>query len=204
MTRMTPEQEAAYALAFNVDRRNLPAEAQLPYDREAAISVLKAAFVAGRLAEEEFGLRVGQALASPTSAELAALTADLPEAMTVPRARKSPGKKEVKAVAGVCAAGFCLSAALLLTLGTLTNSGIGLSEVWECIFMAFIASSVPPVAVLLLAWRGKLAGRRPSRGLPPGAGGKASQRLASAGPPGGLLRASQVPRHTAQAAPVHG
>jgi len=47
-------------------------------DREQVIGVLKAAFVQGRLAKDELDLRVGQALASRTYADLAAVTADLP------------------------------------------------------------------------------------------------------------------------------
>jgi hypothetical protein len=47
-------------------------------DRELAIDVLKAAFVQGRLAKDEFDLRVGQAFAARTHAELAAVTAGLP------------------------------------------------------------------------------------------------------------------------------
>jgi hypothetical protein len=47
-------------------------------DREQVIEVLKAAFVHGRLAKDEFDLRVGQAFAARTHAELAAVTADLP------------------------------------------------------------------------------------------------------------------------------
>ena len=47
-------------------------------DREQAIEVLKTAFVADRLTKDEFDLRVGQALASRTYAELAAVTAGLP------------------------------------------------------------------------------------------------------------------------------
>ena len=47
-------------------------------DREQVIGILKAAFVQGRLAKGEFDLRVGQALASRTYAELAIVTADLP------------------------------------------------------------------------------------------------------------------------------
>jgi len=49
-------------------------------DREQAISALKAAFVAGRLAKDEFDARVGQALAARTHAELAVITADIPAA----------------------------------------------------------------------------------------------------------------------------
>ena len=47
-------------------------------DRDQVISLLKPAFVQGRLTKDEFDLRVGQALASRTCAELAALTADIP------------------------------------------------------------------------------------------------------------------------------
>jgi hypothetical protein len=47
-------------------------------DRERAVDVLKAAFAEGRLDQDEYTERVGQAHASRTYAELAALTADLP------------------------------------------------------------------------------------------------------------------------------
>ena len=47
-------------------------------DREQVVSILKAAFVQGRLGKDEFDLRVGHAFGSRTYAELAAVTADLP------------------------------------------------------------------------------------------------------------------------------
>jgi len=47
-------------------------------DRDRVVAALKAAFVQGRLDKGELDARVGQALASRTYAELAALTADLP------------------------------------------------------------------------------------------------------------------------------
>jgi hypothetical protein len=47
-------------------------------DREQAIEVLKAAFVQGRLDKHELDARVGQAFASRTYLELAAVTADIP------------------------------------------------------------------------------------------------------------------------------
>jgi Domain of unknown function (DUF1707) len=47
-------------------------------DRERVIEVLKAAFVQGRLAKDEFDRQVGQAFAARTYAELAAVTAGLP------------------------------------------------------------------------------------------------------------------------------
>ena len=47
-------------------------------DRERAIDVLKAAFAEGRLGKDEYDERVGQAWASRTYGDLAAMTADLP------------------------------------------------------------------------------------------------------------------------------
>jgi uncharacterized protein DUF1707 len=47
-------------------------------DRREAADVLKAAFVQGWLAKDEFDARIGQACASRTYAELAAVTADVP------------------------------------------------------------------------------------------------------------------------------
>jgi DUF1707 SHOCT-like domain len=51
-------------------------------EREQVIITLKAAFVQDLLAKDEFDLRVGQALASRTCAELAGLTADLSARLT--------------------------------------------------------------------------------------------------------------------------
>ena len=48
-------------------------------DREHVLDTLKDAFVQGRLTKDEFDLRADRALASRTHADLAALTADLPE-----------------------------------------------------------------------------------------------------------------------------
>ena len=69
---VTPGDELAAAAA---DRGRLRVSHA---DREQVIDTLKAAFVQGMLAKDEFDLRVGQAFASRTSAELAAVTAGLP------------------------------------------------------------------------------------------------------------------------------
>lgn len=93
-------------------------------DREQVVEVLKAAFVHGRLDGDEFGLRIGRALASRTYADLAALTADLPGwpagAMVVgptqppaQPARKSTRNK--KAVVALTAATLALPSAYLLS-----------------------------------------------------------------------------------------
>lgn len=73
-------------------------------DRERVIDTLKTAFVQGRLAKDEFCLRAGQALASRTYGELAAITLDIParQSETPPRrtARaRDPNRVDKKTVA---------------------------------------------------------------------------------------------------------
>jgi Domain of unknown function (DUF1707) len=67
-----PEDEIAVAA---VGRGSLRASHA---DREHVIDILKAAFVDGRVTKDEFDARVGQAFASRTYAELAAVTAHVP------------------------------------------------------------------------------------------------------------------------------
>jgi hypothetical protein len=67
-------------------------------DREQVIGTLKGAFVQGRLAKDEFDLRVGQALASRTYGDLAALSADLPAGLTAAEPSKlarAPGERSI-------------------------------------------------------------------------------------------------------------
>ena len=64
-------------------------------DRDQVIGVLKAAFVQGRLAKDEFDLRVGRALAARTYGDLAALTTDLPAGLAAaPPPRPAPAYSE--------------------------------------------------------------------------------------------------------------
>ena len=71
-------------------------------DREQAISALKAAFVHGRLAKDEFDARVGQALAARTHTELAVITADIPaDPMGVQPVRR-PNQPALGVKSGVC------------------------------------------------------------------------------------------------------
>jgi hypothetical protein len=94
-------------------------------DREQVVDALKAAFVQGRLSQEEFGRRVGEALLTRTYAGLAMLTADIstqpadpapaPATSPVP-ARKLVSKKTV-AWAGVIALLPALGAAFLTYYG---------------------------------------------------------------------------------------
>jgi hypothetical protein len=54
-------------------------------DREHVIGVLQVAFVQDRLTKDEFDTRLSQALAAPTYADLAAITADIPAVLTPAR-----------------------------------------------------------------------------------------------------------------------
>jgi hypothetical protein len=64
-------------------------------DREQVVSILRAAFVQGRLGKDEFDLRVGQAFGSRTYAELAAVTADLPAGLaTAKRSQRARAQDE--------------------------------------------------------------------------------------------------------------
>jgi hypothetical protein len=92
-------------------------------DREQVIGTLKAAFVQGRLAKDEFDLRVAQAFASRNYAELAVLTADLPAGLTdaAPprRADRTQARPQMSnaAKAGICVA-IAIAVPVVLSLAT--------------------------------------------------------------------------------------
>ena len=81
-------------------------------DREHVIGALKTAFVQGRLAKDEFDSRVGQALASRTHAELAAIIAHIPVAPIGGNAEAARPVLGVKSGVGVTAAAVLLAATL--------------------------------------------------------------------------------------------
>ena len=92
-------------------------------DRDRIIDLLKAAFVQGRLDRGEFDARIGQALASRTCAELAAVTADIPAGLTAALPRRPPARARRRipfntaVTGGACMAGLVnggLIAALLI------------------------------------------------------------------------------------------
>lgn len=62
-------------------------------DREQVIGTLKVAFVQGRLTKDELDLRVGQAFTARTYAELAVVTADIPESAAAQPPRKLAGAR---------------------------------------------------------------------------------------------------------------
>jgi hypothetical protein len=168
-------------------------------DREQAIEVLKTAFVQGRLDRDEFDLRVGQALASRTYADLAALTADIPARLTRARppepARESVNKKAVAAMACATATFIGIWPAMMLTPD-------GSPFAVPVIVLMFVLAMAVPTGwlVLLHDWLDKRAGRQSAQGRPPGAGSEASRRPAPADPARQLPQTGHRLEHTAEAA----
>jgi hypothetical protein len=77
-------------------------------DREQVIGTLKVAFVQGRLTKNELDVRVGQAFAARTYADLAALTADLPAGLAAARPPRQPATPPARRPVGkVLAWGAC-------------------------------------------------------------------------------------------------
>lgn len=170
-------------------------------DREHVIGVLKAAFVQGMVTKHEFDLRVGQVLASRTYAELAALTADIPaglaptQPLAVPK-RDSAGKQALKAWA--CVTATFTAVAAVVAAATAGNAGE--HEVIVALFVPVVAMLVG-VLLAFHSWLDGRAGRRSSRGLPPGASGGASRSPISAEVAGQLPEVNRDARHTAEARP---
>jgi hypothetical protein len=130
-------------------------------DRERVVELLKAAFVQGRLTKEELEARAGQALGSRTYAELAGLTADLPD-VPAPRrpararATRLPMGKVALVGAGVLGPPAILAAAIL------TNNE-GLAKVFMLVFPWYFMGWLAAVLQILDNLR-----KRSRRQLPPG------------------------------------
>lgn len=164
-------------------------------DREQVISVLKAAFVQGMLDKPEFDLRVGQAFASRTYADLAALTADIPAGLAAgqpPETARDPASKKA-VTAGACGSAAFAGMVAAVAVAVHGDASTGERLVALAVLVPF---AVMVVAALMLfhAWLERRAGRRFALGPPPGAGGQASQRSLPADPAGQLLQARHDPR----------
>ncbi len=126
-------------------------------DREGVIDVLKAAYVADRLTEDEFEARVGLAFAARTHTDLAAITADIPERPVAAQAARMPDRMVAGGTAAIIAAaafgGAVLVGGSALILWAITMTGIFLFT----------------VCVLLSARQERRSrGRRPPRAAPGG------------------------------------
>ena len=167
--------------------------------REQVLDALKAAFVDGRLAQDEFGLRVGQVLAA--YAELDSATADIPTRLTTAQppeiVRKSHNKKLIQRGT---AAGAGASVALTATIAVAARGNPVISLV--VVGLVGIVVAVLLAGLLrLVSWVLEMvSSRQPSPGLPPGPSGKAAQRLASADPASSSSQISRDLPRTAEAA----
>jgi Domain of unknown function (DUF1707) len=166
-------------------------------DREQVVGTLKAAFVQGRLAKDEFDLRVGQAFAARTYADLAALTADLPVALTRARppepARQTVNKKAAAALMGATPALVgMMAAARAMPDATPWPLALPVIVITVVLFLA-----VPTGWLWFFhAWLDQRAVRQSAQGLPPGTGGQASRRPPPAVPGRQLPPADPRPQHT--------
>jgi hypothetical protein len=154
-------------------------------DREQVIGTLKAAFVQGMLAKDEFDLRVSQAFASRTYAALAALTADLPAGLAVAQPPKPartqdeimqrPGR--MMAVATALYAG--VQAFVFLPPWPTNSEGDppkGIVPLFVLSTLMYLFAVLIGVVNMVALRREKRSGGRPPRRPAPGAGGHASPR----------------------------
>jgi hypothetical protein len=178
-------------------------------DREQVIDTLKAAFVQGMLAKDEFDLRVGQALASRTGAELAALTADIPAGLIT---AKPPAPARAQGDQLVLRPGAVIKAATAAYAGVwayelfLSPHGGDNHSTPPLIFGGFIVYLIILaicVGNMVALRREKRSSGQSPRRPAPGAGGQGSPRLPSAGPGGQLPSAGHGHRYTAEAARKH-
>jgi hypothetical protein len=139
-------------------------------DREQAIDALKAAFVQGRLTKDEFDLRVGRVLASRTYADLGALTADIPDAVTsaqpsTERARE-PGRAlsfKTAARVGAVGAGPSMASAVVLVQSSGVSAVVGALLVGLTgLFMAGLLAAL----LVLLSWVVRRSQRGAGQGPP--------------------------------------
>jgi uncharacterized protein DUF1707 len=149
----------------------------LPVYRQQVTSTLKASLVQGRLTEDEFDERMGQAAASQSRPELSALIADLPVGRMDAPARP-PTSKDVRVGVGVIIAAVGVIAAVLLTR---PDNAVA--------FLAFILAAVTLLVAPIVTLGVMVDVRRQKRHvgqLPswpvPGPGGTPSQHPASPAP----------------------
>jgi len=174
-------------------------------DRERVIETLKAAFVEGRLAKDEFDQRVGQTFAARTYAELAAVTADLPAGLTTAKpsapARAQGGQPVARPGAVIASATTVYAAVWAYVLFLSPDGGDNpvtpsLILVGGWTYLIILLICLGRMAALR---REKRSGGQPPRPPAPGAGGQAAQRRPSAGPGRQLPPGQHGHEHTTEA-----
>ena len=162
-------------------------------DREQVIGTLKAAFVQGMLAKDEFDLRVGQTLAARTYADLAALTADLPAGLAAakpPEPARAQGEQKVLRPGPWIAASTAAYAGEWAYVVFLSPHG-GDNHLFPLLILGglvYLGVLIVSVGAIIVNWQDKRSGGQPPRRPAPGVSRPASRRLPSAGPGGQLPR----------------
>jgi hypothetical protein len=134
----------------------------VPVYRQQVTSTLKAALTQGRLTEDEYDERVGQASASRSRAELAALIADLPVGrMNAPAS--PPTGKDVWTGVGVIIAAAGVAAAILLWHPN--NGGAFLLFIVAAVIL--LVAPIVTVGMMVDVRRQKKSGGQLSAGLTP-------------------------------------
>jgi hypothetical protein len=138
-------------------------------DREHVIDTLKAAFAQGRLARDEFDVRIGQTLTARTGAELATVTADIPAGLTGAGPPRKRARARVRrpvnkaAVWGACG----LITPAILAAALLPDNGTAWGTLAPLSFLYCIGWLVAGI-IMLASWHRKLtradgAGAQPLR-----------------------------------------
>jgi hypothetical protein len=155
--------------------------------------------VQGRLAKDEFDLRVGRVLAA--YAELDSAIADIPGGLALARSPEPvPKSHNKKLIQRGTAAGTAASVALTATVAVAARGNPVLSVV--VVGLVGVAVAVLLAGLLtLLSWvLGSISSGQAPQGAPPAVSGKAPQRLTSADPAGSSRRMSRNGWHTIEAA----
>jgi hypothetical protein len=145
-------------------------------DRERAIDLLKIAFVRGMLDKAEFDLRVGQAFASRTYAELATVTRDLPAPLPVP-ADPVPAVPDEGWL--TLQRAVVISACLLVPTALATALGAPFADRYDNTafivlpFLALFLASLISIPLITEALHRRRSRPRRPQAPAPGAGGKA-------------------------------
>ena len=177
-------------------------------DREQVLGTLKAAFVQGMLAKDEFDLRVGQTLAARTYADLTALTADLPAGLAAAKppqpARAQGGQKVLRPgpVSAVSTAAYAGAWAYELFLSPHGGDNPSFPLLIFGGFTVYLGVLIICVGAIIVNRQDKRSGGQSPRRAAPGAGGRGSRRLPSPGPGGQLPPGGPGQQQSAEAAPI--
>jgi Domain of unknown function (DUF1707) len=171
-------------------------------DREHVIDRLKAAFVQGLLDKDEFDLRMGQTFTSRTYAELAAVIASIPAGQVDVQPPPKPAGEQVQLrmkTALTWGAGLIIAAVIGMVAAFLTGN----ASIFLLSGLGFVAATVAAGTLIVESWDQKRSRGQLPQQRTPSAGGRASQRIASAAEGGQLPQIDRHQQHTAEAARSH-